>query len=144
MKPVIPRNVTDRITPRFPIERRHVHASFMLCSPDVVLSLERQPETSAIAECLAEPQSKILGHRLLLVEQLVQRIPADAEVASEGYLAEPELRQHILTQDFAGMCGLESRSLGDENFSLHGNPPVAREQRALHPTRKRSADWRGW
>src|SRR5262245_35096039 len=65
-------------------------------------------------------------------------------MSSEGCLAEVEVGQDILAQDLTGMRRLESRSLGDGKLSLHDSPPAAHGRHALHPTRKRSASWRGW
>ena len=69
---------------------RHVNRA--LRDRQVVAALQIDPKSVAIAEQLAEPHRHLSGHRLLLVQDVVERLPGYPKSIGNGRLAHRKRR----------------------------------------------------
>ncbi len=77
-------------------------------SRKIVTPLQIDPKLGTVAAELAETQRHAGRHRLTLVDDVVERLPRDAEQARNLGLGLAERRQDVLAQQFSRMHGLQA------------------------------------
>ena len=71
-------------------------------------ALHVEPDVRTIAAEFAEPQRHAWRHRLFLVENVVKRLPGNAEQAGDFGLGAVKRRQNVFAQQLAGMGVLKA------------------------------------
>src|SRR5205809_2491433 len=67
--------------------------------PEIVTALQIEPQRRTVAAELADANGHFRCHRLLLVENIVKRLPGNAEQRRHFALRFADGRKHILAQD---------------------------------------------
>ena len=100
----------------------------------IVVRLQMEPEACGHLESPLETNGGVSGDRPLAQDQLVQPVPADAQLVGDDALLQAERSQELLEQHLARMNHrAEHRGIAREARRLSGSPRSRRRRHRAPP-----------